>query len=365
MQTSLALRWIWAASAPTSPADSRSRPARSAAVLHRKHPQRRFRRVDDFEDRRRRRLGVTGLGPAPGSGLVDLAVQFGVVGQFGRALGRRARPISIETARLDQRHVDAEPRDLLDQRLREPLQCPLRRVVDAGEPTADVRDGAVVYTVTVSLGLGKSPTAWRAPQPTAKRMSGAASRIRRVVIRSRSIRLGRWPPGRPRWSFIGVSQASHRMSGLDAGSGRQLLNGALPGVPTTIDRWSDPRTGPSLMAPTVSRMSVGAPRYACHFGGRRLRNAAVSAPSTTSAGNISEALSGAPLGQSHHVVVIDQSVGASDECESHVCSIKFGDGHASAPSLPRLRSRSHAPACRTSRTGNRPAPRCFLEPPHH
>ena len=45
--------------------------------------------------------------------------------------GRRTRPVRGEAARLDQRDVNVERSDLLRQRLGEPLERPLRRVVDA------------------------------------------------------------------------------------------------------------------------------------------------------------------------------------------------------------------------------------------
>ena len=80
-------------------------------------------------------------------------MRLGIVGQRGRAFGRRTGPVGGEPARLDERDMHAELGHLLGQRLRKALQRPLRRVVDAhvGE-RGDPADRGHLQDVSASLG---------------------------------------------------------------------------------------------------------------------------------------------------------------------------------------------------------------------
>src|SRR6476659_7868171 len=99
--------------------------------LAEEHPQGRLRCVDNLEDGGRRCGGVAGLRRPLCTNLVGGLVHLFVVRQRRRALGGRAGPVRGESAGLDQRDVDPERLHLLRQRLGEPLEGPLRRVVDA------------------------------------------------------------------------------------------------------------------------------------------------------------------------------------------------------------------------------------------
>jgi hypothetical protein len=93
------------------------------------HPQRRRVSVNHTHDRRGRSGRISrNVAGAP----LLLALAEPVIGRNRlRVLRRRPAPIRRKAARLDKRDMDPELADLLRQRLTEPLQTPLRRVIDA------------------------------------------------------------------------------------------------------------------------------------------------------------------------------------------------------------------------------------------
>ena len=99
--------------------------------LAQEYPQRRLLRVDDGEDGFPGRGGHAGRRYPPSPLLRGLRADLGVGRQLVRVRGRRAGPVRVVPARLDQRDVDPEAGHLLGEGLAQPLQAPLRGVVCA------------------------------------------------------------------------------------------------------------------------------------------------------------------------------------------------------------------------------------------
>src|SRR5450631_1536560 len=114
-------------------------------------PQRRLLGINYLQDRGPGRYRVTPVRrgrPVPG----HLANR--IVGRVLRTAPRgRARPVGAEPAWLDKGHCDPEPGDLLRERLGQPLQRPLGRVIgaDGGEGT-DAADARYLDDVPGALG---------------------------------------------------------------------------------------------------------------------------------------------------------------------------------------------------------------------